>query len=72
MFRLLKKAYERRNYRWILQNISERKTKFIEMKGIVIFVNVDNMYEILKSRDMQVELNDQCFCWSHAICNRNC
>ena len=52
--------------------IFQRKTKFIEMKGIVIFVNVDNMYEILKSRDMQVELDDQCFCWSHAICKRNC
>ena len=41
--------------------ISQRKTKFIEMKGIAIFVKVGDMYKILKSRDMKVELDGLCF-----------
>ena len=40
--------------------------KFIEIKGIVILVKVDEMYNIVKcllatGRDMKVELDDQGF-----------
>ena len=38
------------------------------MKGNVILVKVDEMYNILKSashcREMKMELDDQSFCWS--------
>ena len=56
---------------WNLQNILEnlafkRTAKFIEIKGIVILVKVDEMYNIVKSllatgRDMKLELDDQGF-----------
>ena len=41
-------------HQWILRNILEnqafqRTAKFIEMKGIVIFVKLDEMYNISKS-----------------------
>ena len=43
---------EKASLQWILQDILEnqsfqRTAKWIEMKGIVIFVRVDEMYNIL-------------------------
>ena len=57
MFWFLKKGIwkkKRTLLQWILQNILENQKfqsaeKFIEMKGIVILVKVDEMYNILKS-----------------------
>ena len=61
---------------WILQDILEnqpfqRTAEFIEMKGIVIFVKVDEMYTILKSliatgywSRHEVGMDDQSFSWS--------
>ena len=49
--------------------ISQRKANFIEMKGVLILVKVDDIYKILKSQDMKVELDDQCFCQSYVICH---
>ena len=47
MFRFLKKTYERRKRR--CSNGFCRISKFIEMKGVVTLVKVDEMYIILKS-----------------------
>ena len=47
MFWFLKKTYERRKRR--CSNGFCRISKFIETKGVVILVKVDEMYNILKS-----------------------
>ena len=50
-----------------LENLAFKRTvKFIEIKGIVILVKVDEMYNIVNpllatGRDMKVELDDQGF-----------
>ena len=55
------------NLQNILENLAFKKTvKFIEIKGIVILVKVDEMYNIVNpllatGRDMKVELDDQGF-----------
>ena len=55
------------NLQNILENLAFKRTvKFIEIKGIVILVKVDEMYNIVKcllatGRDMKVELDDQGF-----------
>ena len=55
------------NLQNILENLAFKKTvKFIEIKGIVISVKVDEMYNIVKcllatGQDMKVELDDQGF-----------
>ena len=55
------------NLQNILENLAFKRTvKFIEIKGIVILVKVDEMYNIVNpllatGRDMKVELDDQGF-----------